>query len=78
MEPTDDLGAWDGSSHSARLKRMSDKGLVERQRRNSICNVLLGSKRGSYQYRITSAGREALSSAETSDSSLGAEACTER
>ncbi len=71
-----DLGAWDSSGHSARLKRLSDKGLVERQRRNSICNVLHASTRGSYQYRITDAGREALSVAEACDSASAAEAGT--
>jgi DNA-binding MarR family transcriptional regulator len=55
-----DLGAYDGSGHSARLKRLSAKGLVERERRNSICNVLLNSARGSYVYRISDAGRRLL------------------
>ncbi len=55
-----DLGAYDGSGHSARLKRLSTKGLVERERRNSICNVLLNSSRGSYVYRISEAGRRLL------------------
>jgi len=55
-----DLGAWDGSGHSGRLKRLCEKGLVERKRRNSICNVLLNSARGSYEYRITDAGRVML------------------
>lgn len=55
-----DLGAHDGSGHSARLKRLTEKGLVERERRNSICNVLLNSARGSYVYRITAAGRAML------------------
>lgn len=55
-----DLGAWDASNHSARLRRLITQGLVERQRRNSICNVLLQSSRGSYEYRITEAGRAAV------------------
>lgn len=55
-----DLGAWDSSSHSARLKRLVNKGFVQRERRNSICNVLLKSSRGSYIYSITEAGRAAL------------------
>lgn len=57
-----DLGATDGSGHSGRLKRLCSKGLVERERRNSICNVLLNSARGSYVYRITAAGREWIAS----------------
>lgn len=52
-----DLGAHDGSNHSSRLKRMAAKGLVSRERRNSICNVLIKSARGSYVYRIADAGR---------------------
>jgi DNA-binding MarR family transcriptional regulator len=55
-----DLGAWDASNHSARLRQLIKKGLVERQRRNSICNTYLQSSRGSYEYRITEAGRAAL------------------
>lgn len=55
-----DLGAWDASNHSARLRQLIKKGLVERQRRNSICNVLIHSARGSYEYRITEAGRAAI------------------
>lgn len=55
-----DLGAYDGSGHSARLKRLNAKGLVERERRNSICNVILSSARGSYVYRISDAGRRLL------------------
>jgi len=52
-----DLGASNRSNHSARLKRLADLGLVSRERRNSICNVLMNSARGSYVYRITEAGR---------------------
>lgn len=55
-----DLGATDASNHSARLKKLVDKGLVQRERRNSICNVIMHSARGSYLYSITQAGREAL------------------
>lgn len=55
-----DLGATDASSHSSRLKKLVDKGLVQRERRNSICNVIMNSARGSYLYSITQAGREAL------------------
>lgn len=55
-----DLGAWDASNHSARLRRLITLGFVERQRRNSICNTLLKSSRGSYEYRITEAGRAAV------------------
>jgi len=55
-----DLGAHDGSNHSSRLKRLADKGMVKRARRNSICNVLMNSARGSYVYSISDAGRAAL------------------
>lgn len=55
-----DLGAYDGSNHSSRLKRLADKGLVNRERRNSICNVIMRSARGSYVYSISDAGRAAL------------------
>jgi predicted transcriptional regulator len=55
-----DLGATDASNHSARLRRLITLGLVERQRRNSICNVYLNSARGSYEYKITDAGRAAV------------------
>jgi DNA-binding MarR family transcriptional regulator len=55
-----DLGAWDASNHSARLRQLIKKGFVERQRRNSICNVLMNSARGSYEYKITEAGRAAV------------------
>lgn len=58
-----DLGAWDASNHSARLRRLIAQGLVERQRRNSICNVIMKSSRGSYEYRITEAGRAAVAAA---------------
>lgn len=55
-----DLGAHDGSNHSARLKRLAAKGLVSRERRNSICNEVMRSARGSYIYSITENGRAAL------------------
>jgi predicted transcriptional regulator len=54
-----DLGATDASGHSAKLKKLIAKGLVQRERRNSICNVFLQSSRGSYLYSITEAGIEA-------------------
>lgn len=56
-----DLGATDASSHSARLKRLVAKGLVQRERRNTICNMIVRSARGSYLYSITEAGQRALS-----------------
>lgn len=55
-----DLGAWDGSSHSAKLKRLAEKGQVQRERRSSICNDIVRSARGSYEYTITEAGRKAV------------------
>lgn len=55
-----DLGATDASGHSARLKKLVDKGLVQRERRNSICNVIMNSARGSYLYSITEAGLKVL------------------
>jgi len=58
-----DIGAHDGSSHSSRLKRLSMKGLVQRERRNSICNLFLNSARGSYVYGITEAGQRMLAEA---------------
>jgi predicted transcriptional regulator len=51
-----DLGGTDASAHSRRLRRLVSMGLVERKRRDSIMNNL-GSRRGSYVYRITKAGR---------------------
>lgn len=59
-----DLGATDASSHSTRLKKLIKQGLVQRERRNSICNVIMNSARGSYLYSITRAGREALLSSQ--------------
>jgi predicted transcriptional regulator len=45
-----DIGGRDASYHSATLKKLVEKGLVERKRRNSLMNAL-GSTRGSYVYR---------------------------
>ncbi|MBI6883116.1 hypothetical protein [Pseudomonas putida] len=58
-----DLGAHDSSGHSARLKRLAEKGLVSRERRNSIANMIVRSARGSYLYAITEAGQKALAAA---------------
>lgn len=45
-----DIGGRDGSDHSAVLKRLVRKGYVEKRRRNTWMNML-GSSRGSYEYR---------------------------
>lgn len=51
-----DMGARDGTHHSAVLKALVRKGLVERKQRGG------GSfyARGSYVYRLTEAGEQAL------------------
>lgn len=50
-----DLGGRDGSHHAKTLAALSRKGLVERYDRSmAVC-------RPSYVYRITPAGRDALS-----------------
>jgi hypothetical protein len=51
-----DVGGSDGSNHSAVLKKLARYGLVDRKRRNTICNVFCNSNRGSYVYAITDAG----------------------
>lgn len=48
-----DVGGSDGSHHSMTLKRLTDKGVVERGMKG-------GHSRGSYRYRLTDAGRAAL------------------
>lgn len=53
-----DIGGSDGSHHSATLKRLSERGLVERKRRGTLANYL--NSRGSYCYRITPEGITAL------------------
>jgi len=52
-------GGRDASHHSRTLALLCKRGLVERRRRNTLANEL-GSRRGSYVYRITAAGRLAL------------------
>lgn len=47
------LGGYNGSHHSTTLSRLAKKGWVERKRRG-------GWGRGSYVYKITDAGLEAL------------------
>lgn len=54
-----DIGARDASWHSGVLKRLCKYNLVERRRRYTIMNDL-GSRRGSYRYRITDAGLAAI------------------
>jgi uncharacterized protein YjhX (UPF0386 family) len=50
-------GGTDGSHHSATLRKLTRKGLVERK-------VRAGHSRPSYLYRITRAGRAALKKAQ--------------
>ena len=45
-----DIGGGDASYHSAVLRTLVRKGLVERRRRNTLRNAL-NSRRGSYEYR---------------------------
>ena len=51
-----DVGGHDGSHHSRTLAAICERGWVERMPRISIANER-GSSRGSYRYRLTSAGR---------------------
>ena len=51
-----DVGGTDGSHHSRTLARLSEQGLAERRKRNTLTNVVVGGRRGSYVYRITEAG----------------------
>lgn len=70
-----DIGARDGSHHAATISALVRKGLAERQLRGSLINHIRGqacydawsrvkrgrsAPRGSYQYRITKAGRALL------------------
>lgn len=55
-----DVGGSDGSHHSRTLSRLVGRGLAERQKRNTITNVLRNGRRGSYVYRITDAGKQQL------------------
>lgn len=54
-----DIGGSDGSYHSATLKALAKRGLVDRVRRNTICNMI-NSRRGSYLYKINDAGLAAI------------------
>lgn len=58
-----DLGGRDASWHSPTLVRLIKKGLVERRLRGTLMNVYIGSRRGSYEYRLTIAGRRAAKEA---------------
>lgn len=67
-----DIGARDGSGHTALLKRLIDVGIVERRLRGSLLNQIRGTAcyeawskvkkrgrsapRGSYVYRLTAKG----------------------
>lgn len=51
-----DIGGRDGSSHSYRLKKLTDLGFVEARQRGSV----FAWQRGSKLYTITEAGREKL------------------
>jgi hypothetical protein len=73
-----DVGAFDGSHHTATLRALMKKGLVERKLRGSLLNQIRGSAcyeawgkikkrgrsapRGSYEYRVTAAGLQILKS----------------
>lgn len=50
-----DIGAHNGSHHSYTLSRLVALGLAERRYRNGATNVRYA--RGSYEYRITEAGK---------------------
>lgn len=52
-----DIGARDGSHHSATMKRLAARGLLGRRRRGTLMNALGG--RGSFEYRLTAAGAAA-------------------
>jgi hypothetical protein len=62
-----DVGGTNGSLHSRILARLCKHGLVERRRRNTICNVFCNSSRGSYMYAITDAGVSAIDSVTSGD-----------
>jgi hypothetical protein len=53
------LGARDASHHSATLALLVRHGFAERRKRNTLANMI-GSRRGSWEYRITDAGWKAL------------------
>lgn len=62
-----DIGARDGSAHTAILGKLVKLKLVERMRRNTLANDLASGRptsnrghRGSYRYRITRIGRYEL------------------
>lgn len=74
-----DLGGQDGSHHSATLAQLARKGMVDREPRDTLANVLSGYGKGSprarsWLYRINGAGYEAL---RTGKVNLGAEPATE-
>lgn len=50
-----DVGGHDGSHHSRVLAKLARKGLADRARRDSIANMIGGS-RGSYIYRLSAEG----------------------
>lgn len=55
-----DIGGSDGSHHSATLKRLIRRGIVERKKRGTITNVLMVGIRGSYVYRLTDEFAESM------------------
>lgn len=70
-----DIGARDGSHHTMTLRALVKKNLAERRLRGSLLNQIRGQEtydwyakrkrgrsapRGSYSYRITTAGKKAL------------------
>ncbi len=52
-----DIGGFDGSHHSAALRQLVTKGLVERRPRNTLLNFLSGGG-SSWEYRATPAWQE--------------------
>jgi len=53
------VGGTDASHHSATLGLLVRRGFAERRRRGTLINEI-GGGRGSWEYRITSAGRAKL------------------
>ena len=54
-----DVGAWDSSHHSLSLRKLVAKGLAERRLRGTLRNMI-GSRRGSYEYKINAKGEAIL------------------
>lgn len=54
-----DVGGRDSSHHSRTLKKLCDRGLARRAKRDTLMNYI-GGGRGSWIYRITPKGRACL------------------